>query len=152
MALPVGLVGTELEPVTVRVERGSLLFFARATGQSDPVYTDVTAARAAGHPDLPAPPTYLFGLELRQPDPFAFLSGAGVDLRRVLHGEQFFAYHRTAHAGDTLVLRPTISDVYSKRGGSLGFVVKKTAVARSDGQPVADLRTVIVLRDGQESG
>ena len=36
------------EPVVVTVERGRLALFARVTGQGDPVYTDVAAARAAG--------------------------------------------------------------------------------------------------------
>ena len=36
-----------------------LRFFAEATGQLDPVYTDVTVAMAAGHPALPLPPTFL---------------------------------------------------------------------------------------------
>lgn len=59
----------KFEPGVVTVERGRLALFARVTGQTDPVYTDVAAARAAGHPDLPVPPTFIFGLELEAPDP-----------------------------------------------------------------------------------
>jgi hypothetical protein len=77
-----------LPPITVTVERGRLAFFAKATGQADPVYSDLDAAKAAGHPDLQVPPTFFMSLELEAPEPFGFLTGLGIDPRRILHGEQ----------------------------------------------------------------
>jgi acyl dehydratase len=135
-----------LPPIDVEVERGRLRFFARATGQTDPVYSDVEAAKRAGHRDLPVPPTFLFGLELEATDPFGWLTALGVDLRRVLHGEQSFTYDGLAHAGDTLRLEPTIVDVFAKKGGALEFVVKQTDITR-DGEPIAQARSVIVVRN-----
>ncbi|GAA5165652.1 MULTISPECIES: MaoC family dehydratase N-terminal domain-containing protein [Amycolatopsis] len=135
-----------LDPITVAVERGRLAFFARATGQHDPVYSDPDAAEAAGHPDLPVPPTFFFSLELESPDPFAYLTALGVDLRDVLHGEQAFTYHSLAHAGDTLTLRPRIVDVFAKKGGALEFLVKKTEITRG-GEPVADATSTLVVRN-----
>ena len=49
-------IGLELPPQTAEIEKGRLRFFAKATGQTDPVYTDEDAAIAAGYPSLPAPP------------------------------------------------------------------------------------------------
>jgi hypothetical protein len=57
-------IGRELPAATFDIERGRLAFFARAIGETDPVYLDPDAARAAGHPDIPAPPTFLFSGEL----------------------------------------------------------------------------------------
>jgi acyl dehydratase len=146
MPIPDSAVGTELPTVSVDVERGRLRLFAEAIGETDPVYTDPAAARAAGHPDLPVPPTFLFGLEMEGPDPFGYLTDLGVDLRRVLHGEQGFTYHSVAHAGDHLTFRPRITDVYRKKGGALEFLVKRTDVTRADASPVAALTNVIVVR------
>lgn len=140
-------IGTSLAPVSMDVERGRLRAFAKATGQVDPIYIDVDRARKAGYPDLPVPPTFLFAIEFEVPDPFAYLDEVGVDLRFVLHGEQRFVYYRTACAGQTLTATPRIEDVYSKRGGALDFIVKKTAVTDSDGGTVADLTTVLVVRN-----
>ncbi|GAA5112303.1 MaoC family dehydratase N-terminal domain-containing protein [Haloechinothrix salitolerans] len=127
-----------LRPIEADVERGRLRFFAKATGQRDPVYSDVEAARRAGHPDLPVPPTFFFSLELEDPDAFSFLSELDIDMRRILHGEQSFTYHSLAYAGETLVLRPSIADVYTKKGGALEFLVKRTEVTRPSGEPVAE--------------
>ena len=147
MALPVSIVGTTTAPVDVTVDRGRLRLFALATGQRDPLYTDPAVARAHGHPDLPVPPTYLFGLELEQPEPFAWLTGLGVDLRAVLHGSQGFEYVAMAYAGDTLTAVSTVTDVYSKKGGALEFVERRTDVTR-DGRPVATLQQTTVVRNG----
>jgi hypothetical protein len=136
----------EFAPLTVDVERGRLLFFARTIGETNPVYTDVDAARALGHPDLPVPPTYFFSLGLEAPEPFGYLDEFGVDLRLVLHGEQSFTYHRAAHAGERLTLQDSIIDVYTKRGGALEFLVKQTDIRR-DQQPIAETRSVIVVRN-----
>jgi hypothetical protein len=135
-----------LAPVTVTVVRGRVGFFARGPGQTDPVYSDLDAAKAAGHPDLPVPPTFFFSLELEAPAPFRYLADLGVDLRWVLHGEQGFTYHALVHAGDTVTLRPRIVDTYSRKGGELDFLVKRTEVERA-GEPVAEAVSTIVVQN-----
>ncbi|MFC3777977.1 MaoC family dehydratase N-terminal domain-containing protein [Mycolicibacterium holsaticum] len=147
MAVDPKVNGTELPPTELALDAGRLKFFAKAIGETNPIYTDETAAKAAGHPALPAPPTFLFAIELERPDPFDWVSKLGIDLRYVLHGEQRFTYHSLAFAGDLLTARPKIVDVYSKRGGALEFVVKDTAVVRQDGSAVADLKSVLVVRN-----
>jgi hypothetical protein len=147
-AIDTSVIGTEMPVLTADIERGRLRSFALAIGETDPVYRDVDAAKAAGHADLPVPPTFLFGLAMGGgADDFAWLADLGVDLRHILHGEQSFTYHAIAHAGDTVTLAPKIVDVFSKRGGALQFIVRETGVRDSDGNPVADLRDTIVFRD-----
>jgi hypothetical protein len=90
------------------------------------------------------PPTFFFSLELEPPGPFGYLTALGIDLQRMLHGEQSFTYHAVAHAGDTLTLRPRIVDVFTKKGGALEFLIKKTDIAR-DGEPIAEAITTIVV-------
>ncbi|MEV6424635.1 MaoC family dehydratase N-terminal domain-containing protein [Streptomyces sp. NPDC051662] len=133
------------DPLTVRADRGRLALFARTIGETDPVYTDLHAAQQAGHRDLLIPPTFYFSLELEAPDPFGYLTEIGIDLRTILHGEQSFTYHSLAHAGDTLTLRPRISEVYSKKGGALEFLVKRTDITR-DRDLVAEATSVLVVR------
>jgi acyl dehydratase len=141
-------IGHVLPPFAVEVEKGRLRFFAKATGQDDPVATDEAAARAAGHPSLPVPPTFFFCLEMDSPNTAAVRELLGIDLGRVLHGEQGFTFHRMAYAGDTLTFRQHIADIYDKKGGALDFVVRKTTVHNQREELVAELRCVTVVRNG----
>jgi len=141
-------IGRTLPPFQVDVEPGRLRFFAKATGQSDPVYLDEEAARAAGHPNLPVPPTFLFCLEMESPNPAAIRELLGMDYRRLLHGEQGFSYYAMAYAGDRLTFSQQIADIYDKKNGALEFVVRKTQVTNQRAELVAELRCVTVVRNG----
>ena len=140
-------IGHQMPAFSVDVEPGRLRFFAKATGQTDPVYFDDAAARAAGHRALPVPPTFLFCLEMDAPNPAAIRELLGMDYRTLLHGEQGFVYHRMAHAGDRLTFEQRIDDIHDKKGGALEFVVRKTRVHNQHDELVAELRTVTVIRN-----
>lgn len=144
-------IGQVSETRVVEVEQGFLKFFAKATGETDPVYFDEAAARAAGHPALPAPPTYLFSLNMSAPANIGGIldpaNGMGVDMSRILHGEQSFTYHRPIHAGDRLTLVTTTRDIYAKKGGALEFVVQDTTAHDEAGVLVAEMESVTVVRN-----
>lgn len=139
-------IGAELPPAPLTLERGRLQFFAKAIGEDAPVYRDADAARAAGHPDLPAPPTFLFAAELGADAAFWHVERLGVPLASILHGEQAFSYRRLVHAGETIAVRTRIADIYAKRGGALEFVVLESAAVDAAGAPVAELRSVWVVQ------
>jgi hypothetical protein len=136
-------IALKFPPLTVAVERGRLRFFAQSIGETDPVYLDLEAAHAAGHLDLPVPPTFFFSLTLERPGGFQYLADLGVDLRHILHGEQSFDYYAMAYAGDTLVLHEEITQVVPKRGGAMDLITKQTEVRRGS-ELVASCQMVTV--------
>jgi acyl dehydratase len=142
------MIGRVMSRGTVDVEKGRLRFFAKAIGETDAVYIDESAARDAGHRSLPVPPTFLFCLNSETSDLVEALTSLDMDLARILHAEQSFTYHRMAYAGDTLSFETKLADVYEKKGGALQFVVQETRVTNQTGEHVADLRGVIVQRNG----
>jgi acyl dehydratase len=148
MPLDTQHIGHRFAPFSVEVEKGRLKFFAKAIGQTDAVYTDETAARAAGHPALPVPPTFLFCLEMESPNPGAIRDLLDMPVPKILHGEQRFSYHAMAYAGDTLTFEQRIADIYAKKGGLLEFIVRETRVTNQHGAHVADLLGITVVRHG----
>jgi acyl dehydratase len=129
------------------VEKGQLRFFAKATGESNPIYFDENAARAAGHHALPALPTFLFSLDLLAPGAHGMLALLGVDIGRVLHGEQSFSYQKQIYAGDTITLKTTITDIYEKKSGALEFIVQDTRAENQKGEAVGTARSITVVRN-----
>ena len=140
-------IGYEPEPITMDIEKGRLKFFARSTGQDDPIYLDEDAAKAAGYRSLPAPPTFLFSIDLEQEAPMAFLDMLGVNIARILHGEQEFTYHKPICAGDTITLKSRVEDIYDKKNGAMEFVVQKFSATNQHGEHVADMTRTIVVRN-----
>jgi acyl dehydratase len=136
-----------MSPFRVLVDRQELVAFAEVIGEHDSVYSDVDIARAAGHPDVPVPPTFLFSLELRRPDPYSVIEDLGLDYRRLVHGEEEISLFSACFAGETLEFRPRISDIRSKKNGSLIFIERTTEVLR-DHREIARLRNLAIVRMG----
>lgn len=113
-------------PWTVEVERGAIRQFARSAGYTDPIYYDVEAARAAGHPDLPAPPAFL-GRYVYLPGqsdytfsgPTATENFPVGEYKNILNGGQGVKYYRRIYAGETLTATSKYTNL-KEREGRLG--------------------------------
>lgn len=141
-------IGKEIEVHSADVEAGRLRLFAKAIGETRPEYVDEAAARAAGHPALPAPPTFALCLDLELPDPFKWITDIGVDIKNVLHGGERFRYFAPIYAGDRVTVRSRIADILQKKSSRKAFVIKETEVTNQHGVKVAELRATIVVRGG----
>jgi acyl dehydratase len=140
-------IGYESPVSVLPIEGGRLRFFAKTIGETDPVYTDTTAARAAGYEDIPAPPTFLFAAEMESGTALQLLADLQIPIARLLHGEQKFVYHRPACAGDVVRVSSTVSDIYDKKNGILEFIVKTSRAVNQRDELVAEMRTVLVCRN-----
>ena len=140
-------IGRELGSSVLLVERGRLSFFAKATGETNPIYFDEAAAKAAGYADLPAPPTFLFAADLDSGLIFGLLDQMGVALSKVLHGEQSFEYFAPVVAGDVITFKSTIKNIYRKRGGSLEFIELEGLAVNQQGESVARTHNVTIVRN-----
>ena len=145
MALDPGLVGRSYPPSAVyEVGREKIAEFAAALGDPDPVYRDPTAARAAGHPDVIAPPTFAIVLSLGAGNVVVEDPDVGIDYSRVVHGEQRFTHHRPIRAGDRLVSTTTIENVRSVAGNDM--LTTRVDVATDDGEAVCSATSMLVAR------
>jgi acyl dehydratase len=139
-------IGAKSTPFAAEVEKGRLRLFAKAIGESDPIYSDEAAARAAGHRSIVMPPTFLFCLEMEHPDPHAWFREMNIPQTHALHGEQAFRYHRLGYAGDVMTFNSEIVDVYTKKNGALEFMVQDVFITNQNAEAVADFRRTIVVR------
>lgn len=145
MALDRALVGRSYPPSAVyEVGRAKIAEFATAVGADDPVHRDPEAARAAGHPDVIAPPTFAIVVSLEAA--FIVLSDdeVGLDYSRVVHGDQKFTHHRPIRAGDRLVATTTIDAVRSAAGNDL--LTTRVELATEDGEQVCTATSMLVAR------
>jgi len=141
-------IGRAFGPYVAEVEKSRVRFFAKAIGETSPVFRDEAAARDAGFSAIPVPPTFLFCLAGDPDDPFHMLDVMDIDLGRVLHGEQSFTYHAPVHVGDRLVFSERVTDIYDKKGGALEFVVMDVEGRKHDGTLVVEMRKTLVVRNG----
>lgn len=142
------LIGHEFPSFTADVEKGRLKFFAKAIGETNPVYTDEAAAREAGYRALPAPPTFTMVLDMEGPEFLPFLDLLNMDIARILHGSQSFEYFEPICAGDCITVTGRIADMFEKKGGALEFVVMEYTYVNQEGVPVAKASNTLVHRNG----
>jgi acyl dehydratase len=137
--------GKEYPPYVVTVERGKIKEFARAIGDLSPFYLDDAVGHASEWGDIIAPPT--FPTTFRE-DSGTLLRDLGVDISRLLHGEQEFEHLKPIRPGETYLCRSKIVDVYAKTGrsGPMAFVVRETAVTDADNEVVVIMRQTTVIR------
>ncbi|WP_430397463.1 FAS1-like dehydratase domain-containing protein [Ferrovibrio sp.] len=142
------------------IEATHIMMFARAIGDSNPVYYDAEAARQSEAGGIIAPPTFATALchfdpnyALRPKQGEAWFGSAkgpsGIEGKPStsggLHGEQHYEYHRHPKAGD--VLTATIKPgkewaKESRRAGKLVFRERITEFRDQEGQLVMTARSV----------
>jgi acyl dehydratase len=124
------------------VTRVKIKEFADAIGDLNPVYRDQDAAKAAGYPDVIAPPTFpivmsMSGSSLTDPE-------LGLNYAMVVHGEERFEYRRPLRAGDVVTCESTISGIRSiGRNERLDI---QTVVTTIEGEHVCTAHNVLVER------
>jgi acyl dehydratase len=145
MALDPGLVGRSYPPSAVyEVGRAKIAEFAAALGDPDPAYRDPAAARALGHPDVIAPPTFAIVVSLGAANVVLDDPDVELDYSRVVHGEQRFTHHRPIRAGDRLVATTTIENVRTVAGNDM--LTTRVELAVEDGDAVCTAVSMLVAR------
>lgn len=131
LALDPTLVGREFDraeygPVTA----AELVEFARALGETDPVYTEPG-------PDLVGHPTFCVRIRGRRFYPEGL--PATLDLRRGFDAGKDVQLGRAVRPGDTIAVVSTLHEVYEKTGrtGSMYFVVIRFTMTNQRGETVA---------------
>ncbi len=129
MTLNASLVGKTYPPIAFTLVAGRVAAFAAAVG----------------HPGAGVPPTFATVPELAaglanvlaDPD-------LGLDLSRVLHGEQEYEWERPLGIGETGAAEATIEEIRSR--GGLDFLTLRTRLRDEAGRVVVVARSRLIVR------
>jgi len=137
-------IGRSGKPSSMRVEFGKIREFARAIKDDNPLYFDEAHAKSVAGGVMPPPTFTMTQAFWEEPGNRIDL---GLDMRRVLHGEQEFEYVKPIYAGDTLTSQGKIASVEKrpgKRGGEMTLVTLETEYKNQRGEVCLYSRSTII--------
>jgi acyl dehydratase len=139
-----GGVGRTFAPHAFTVTRERIVEYARATGETNPVHFDVDAARAAGHPDLVAPPMFAVvycasAIEEALLDP-----GIGIDFEMLVHGGQGLEWGPLVLASDEISTTIRFADLSERLG--MSFYAFESTSLNQRGEEVCRGRWTQIVR------
>ena len=144
-------IGYSFPPFTIEVERGKIRELALAVGDDNPIYQSREAAQAAGYPDVPLFPTAptMFAI-WGNPEMVSQIVSLGINMMRVLHGEEEYEYLAPINPGDILTGVMTVVDGktrHGKDGSSMDILTTEIRYTNQHGQPVLNAREMILVRE-----
>jgi acyl dehydratase len=149
MPLDQSFVGRTYPPTaSYEVGREKIREFATAVRDLHPAYLDPEAAKALGHPDVIAPPTFPFIITYRAAAQVVQDPELGLDFSRVVHGDQKFSYTRPVRAGDRLTVAVTIDAIKSLAGNDILTV--RGEVQDDSGEQVVTALMTLVARAAED--
>ncbi len=138
----VGAVLTGTAPYVV--SRAKIAEFADAVGATSALHTDPDAARAAGYPDVVAPPTFAVVIAQRAESEYVADPASGIDFSRVVHANEGFTHTRPLVAGDVVTTTVHVDSLTERAG--ITMVSTRTEIVDGDGAPVASVTSTLAVR------
>jgi acyl dehydratase len=137
-------VGKSYDPVVYAVGREKVREYARAVGESNPVYLDVEAAQAAGYADVVAPPMFAVVYSAPAVGPLIFDPEIELNFAMMVHGGQEFVWGVPVVAGDEISTTASVKDI-SERDGR-GYYVFESVSANQRGEQVCRATWTNIVR------
>jgi acyl dehydratase len=144
-------IGQSFAPFTIEIQRNKIHELTAAIGDKNPIYHTRTAAQNAGYPDVPLSPTAptLFS-NWGQRQEGASLADLGINVARILHGEEEYEYLAPIYPGDVLTGTTTLVEgktCQCSGGHSMDILTTETRYVNQKEQAVLNTRSTIVIRE-----
>ena len=127
-------IGKTYEPVVYAVGREKIKEYARAVGETEPVYLEVKAARAAGYADVVAPPMFAVVYSAPSVGPPIFDPEIELNFAMMVHGAQEFEWAAPVVAGDEITTTASVKDISEQDGR--GYYVFESVSINQRGEQV----------------
>lgn len=134
MPLPTDKIGKTYPAQTYAVGREKIREYASAVEETNPLHHNLEAARAAGFPDLVAPPMFAVVYAGEMLGPVLFDPELEINFAMLVHGGQEFVWDQTVVAGDEISTTAEITDI--RQRGELAFYAFRTDSVNQRGETV----------------
>jgi acyl dehydratase len=143
------LIGREFPPTPpYLVGREKVREFARAVFADAPLHTDVEAARALGHADVVAPPTFAMVIQDLTLQQLLAESDSGIVLARTIHAEQRCRYSKPIVAGDELTGQLKVTGIRMMAGNAM--ITSEAEITDAAGDHVVTATSVLLVGSDDE--
>jgi hypothetical protein len=141
-ALKKQFLNTDFDSKQFVLEAENIVTVATASGETRPEFTD------PNHPDFQAPPAMLCSLASGRHLPIDFPSLGGIPM----DGGKAVTCHRPVRAGQTIVSKTHLHDIYDKKGrsGRMVLIVARTELYDEDDHHLATADSRMVIREKSE--
>ena len=131
-------VGVESEVYVNDVEKGAIIKFAQAIGDTNPIYNDEEAARQSRYGGIVAPPTFFRSLHSGK-----MKVDVSSPYTANLDGGSEWEYYEPVRPGDRIAVSTKISNIFERPGrlGNMLFIQRETKYVNQFGTTVAIQRT-----------
>jgi acyl dehydratase len=133
-----GHLGLQGEAATIEVEKGAVRKFAKAIGETNPLYFDEVYAATTRFGGIVAPPTYVAALKAPGLPP---LPDPPTKFTVYLHTDDVINSFQPIRVGDVITSAPELTDVFVKdgRAGEMLFTTFTYTMTNQRGERVATL-------------
>lgn len=138
------VIGIDVDVGTHLISKEQVIEYAKAIGETNPLYLYEEDAKAGPYGRIIAPPLFYNMLSLKPGlDPKVKFGTSGFDAGQ--HAEFF----EPIRAGDTISAKTQVADVYAKTGrtGTMVFTVRRTTYTNQNGENVVVVNRINVRRD-----
>ena len=105
-------IGRKSQPMVKTMEKGALLKFCAAVGETNPLYVDEGYARTTVYGGLIAPPTYLSVFS----EACVGALESDLPLTRFLHTDDHIESYLPIRVGDVITAQGALADIFVKSG------------------------------------
>jgi acyl dehydratase len=134
MAVETKAIGKQFDPAVYAVGREKIKEYARAVGETNPLYLDHEAARAAGYADVVAPPMFAVVYSAAAMGPAIFDPDVAMNFALMVHGGQEFRWDELVIAGDEITTTVTVQDISVR--DSMAFYIFESRSTNQRGESV----------------
>jgi acyl dehydratase len=144
LAIDTKFIGKKYPPIVYEIGKEKIKEYARAIGDSNPLYLDDEKAKASKYGGIIAPPTFVVVYSSGLIGQMLMDGELALNLMMLVHGEQEFEFGEVVRPGDAITTACSIAEIYEKKGKS--FITAETVSKNQNGQMVCKGRWTFIVR------